>query len=97
MARVEGGRTNILGFEQLEKDILGLREQLDLTTETVVLKDQELLKLNNRYRTLRQTECHIAQNLAQEKSTNEETTGDRNALKLLMRELGGRLWSKGCR
>ena len=81
---------------RLEKEILGLREQLTRAAETVVLKDQQLTKLDNEYRALRQSERHVAQNLAQEQRSHEETKGDHNALKLLMRELGGQLWRKGC-
>ena len=62
----------------------------------MVLKDQQLIKLDNEYRALRRSERHVAQNLAQEQRAHEETKGDRNALKLLMRELGDQLWRKGC-
>ena len=62
----------------------------------MVLKDQQLIKLDNKYRALRRSEPHVAQNLAQEQTAHEETKGDRNALKLLIRELGGQLWRKGC-
>ena len=92
----EGGEKTSSDVERLEKEILGLREQLTRTAETVVLKDQKLTKLNNEYRALRRSERQVAQNLAQEQRAHEETKGDRNALKLLMRELGGQLWRKGC-
>ena len=62
----------------------------------MVLKDQQLIKLDNEYRALRRSERHVAQNLAQEQRAHEETKVDRNGLKLLMRELGGQLWRKGC-
>ena len=62
----------------------------------MVLKDQQLIKLDNDYRALRRGERDVTQNLAQEQRAHEERKGDRNALKLLMRELGGQLWRKGC-
>ena len=92
----EGGEKTSSDVERLEKEILGLREQLTRAAETVVLKDQQLIKLDTEYRALCRSERHVAQNLAQEQRAHEETKGDRNALKLLMRELGGQLWRKGC-
>ena len=92
----EGGEKTSSDVERLEKEILGLREQLTRTAETVVLKEQQLIKLDNQYRALRRSEHPVAQNLAQEQRAHEETKGDRNALKLLMPELGGQLWRKGC-
>ena len=92
----EGGEKTSSDVERLEKEILGLREQLTRAAETVVSKDQQLIKLDNDYRALRRSERHVAQNLAQEQRAHEETKGDRNALKLMMRELGGQLWRKGC-
>ena len=49
----EGGEKTSLDVERLEKKVLVLREQLDRTAETVVLKDQQLIKLDNDYRALR--------------------------------------------
>ena len=92
----ERGEKTSSDIERLEKEILELREQLTRAAETVVLKDQQLIKLDNEYRALRQSKCHVAQNLAQEQRAHEETKGDRNELKLLIRELGGQLWRKGC-
>ena len=92
----EGAEKTSSDVERLEKEILGLREQLTRAAETVVSKDQQLIKLDNDYRALRRSERHVAQNLAQEQRAHEETKGDRNALKLMMRELGGQLWRKGC-
>ena len=77
-------------------EILGLREQLTRAAETVVLKDQQLIKLDNDYRALRGSERHVTEELAREQRAHEETKVDRNGLKLLMRELGGQLWRKGC-
>ena len=82
--------------EGLEKEILGLREQLTRAAETVVLKDQQLIKLDNDYRALRRSEHQVTQELAREQRAYEETKVDRNALELMMRELGGQLWKKGC-
>ena len=92
----ERGEKTSSDVERLEKEILGLREQLTRAAKTVVLKDQQLIRLNNEYRALRQSERNVAQNLAQEQRAHEETKGDRNALKLLMQELGGQLWRKEC-
>ena len=87
----EGGEKTSSDVECLEKEILGLQEQLSRGAETVVLKDQQLIKLDNDYRGLRQSERHVAQNLAQEQRAHEETKRDHIALKLLMWELGGQL------
>ena len=87
----EGGEKRSSDVERLEKEILVLREQLTHAAETVVLKDQQLITLDNDYRALRRSKRHVAQNLAQEQRAHEETKGDSNALKLLMRELGGQL------
>ena len=92
----EGGEKPSSDVERLEKEILGLREQLTRAAKTMVLKDQQLIKLDNEYRALRRSERHVAQNLAQEQRAHKETKVDRNGLKLLMRELGGPLWRKGC-
>ena len=91
----EGGEKTSSGVERFEKEILVLRGKLTHAGETVVLKDQQLIKLDNDYRALRRSERQVCQNLAQEQRAHEETKGDRNALKLLMRELGGQLWRKG--
>ena len=92
----EEGKKTSPDVERLEKEILGLREQLTRAAEAVVLKDQQLIKLDNEYRALRQSERHVAQNLAREQRAHEETQCDRNVHKLLMWELGGQLWRKGC-
>ena len=91
----ERGEKTSSDIEPLEKEILGLRKQLTRAAETVVSQDQQLIKLDNEYRALCRSERHVAQNLAQEQRVHEETKGDCNALKLLMRELGGQLWRKG--
>ena len=49
----EGGEKTSCDVERLEKEILGLRDQLNRAAETVVLKDQQLIKLDNDYRALR--------------------------------------------
>ena len=92
----EVGEKTLSDAERLEKEILGLWEQLTRAAETVVLKDQQLIKLDNEYRALHRSESHVSQNLAQEQRAHEETKGDPNALKLWMWELGGQLWRKGC-
>ena len=91
----EGGEKTSSDVEHLEKEIRGLREQLTRAAETVVLKDQQLMKLDNNYRALRRSECQVSQELAREQRAHEETKIDRNGLKLLMRELGRQLWRKG--
>ena len=63
----EGGEKTSSDVERLEKEILGLWEQLTHAAETVVLKDQQLIKRDNEYRALCRSERHVAQNLAQEK------------------------------
>ena len=45
----EGGEKTSSDVEQLEKEILVLQEQLNRAAETVVLKDQQLIKLDNEY------------------------------------------------
>ena len=45
----EGGEKTSSDVERLEKEILGLLEQLTHAAETVVLKDQQLNKLDNNY------------------------------------------------
>ena len=92
----EGGENTSYDVERLEKEILGPREQLTRAAETVVLKDQQLINLDKDYRALRRSERHVTQELAREQRAHEETKVDRNGLKLLMRELGGQLWRKGC-
>ena len=91
-----GGRKNILDVERLEKEILGLREQLSRIAENVVAKDQQLGKLDADYRTLRRTERHVAKELARERQAHDETKEERNGLKLMMRQVGGQLWRRGC-
>ena len=49
----EGGEKTSCDVEHLEKEIQGLREQLNRAAETVVLKDRQLIKLDNDYRALR--------------------------------------------
>ena len=90
----EGGEKTSSDVERLEKEILGLREQLSSAAETVVLKDQQLIKLDNDYRALRRSERQVSQELAREQRAHMETKVDRAGLKLLMRELGGQLWRK---
>ena len=92
----EGGEKTSSDVELLEKVLLGPWEQLTRAAETMVLKDQQPIKLDNEYRALRRSESHVAQNLAQEQRAHEETKRDRNALKLLMPDLGGQLWRQGC-
>ena len=92
----EGGEKTSSDVERLEKEILGLREQLTRAAENVVLKDKQLIKLDNEYRALRRSKRHVTQELACEHGAHEETKVDRTGLKLLMRELGGQLWRKGC-
>ena len=92
----ERGEKTSSDVESLEKEILGLRQQLNRAAETEVLKDQQLTKLDNDYRALRRRERHVAQELAREQRAHEETKEDRTALKLLIRELGGQLWRKVC-
>ena len=55
----------------------------------MVLKDQQLVKLDNDYRALRRGEHKVCQELAREQRPHKETKADRNGLKLLMWELGG--------
>ena len=92
----EGGERTSSDVEGLEKEIQGLREPMTRGAETVVLKDQQVIKLDNRYQALRRSERHVTQELVREPRAHEETKVDRNKLKLLMRELGGQLWRKGC-
>ena len=90
----EGGEKTSSDVERLEKEILRLREQLTRAAVTVVLKDQQLMKLDNDYRALRRSEHQVSQELAREQRAHEDTKVDRNGLKLLIRELGGQLWRK---
>ena len=92
----EGGEKTSSDVERQEKEILGFREQLTRAAKTVVLKDQQLIKLDNDYRALHRSERQVSQELAREQRAHEETKVDRAGLKLLMRELGGQLWRKGC-
>ena len=95
-ARGGRGRKTSSDVEQLGEEILVLQEQLNRAAETVVLKHQPLIKLDNEYRAIRRSEHQVSQELAREPRAHEETKVDRNGLKLLMRELGGQLWRKGC-
>ena len=72
----EGGEKTCSDVEHLEKEILGLQEQLPRAAETVVLKDQQLTKLDNDYRALRRSERHVAQEFAREQRAHEETQED---------------------
>ena len=45
----EGGEKTSSDVERLEKEIRGLPEQLNRAAKTVVLKDQQLIKLDNDY------------------------------------------------
>ena len=85
----DGGEKRSSDVERLEKEILGLRQQLTRAAETVVLKDQQLIKLDNDYRALRRSEHHVTQEFPCEQRAHEKTREDHTALKLLMRELGG--------
>ena len=92
----ERGEKTSSEVERLEKEILVLREQLNCAAVTVVLKEQQLIKLDNDYRALHRSESHVSQELACEQRAHEKTNVFHNELKLLMRELGGQLWRKGC-
>ena len=83
----EGGEKTSSDVERLEKEILVLWEQLNRAAETVVLKDQQLIKLDNDYRALRRSEHQVSQELAREQRAHEETKVDRAGLKLLMRDI----------
>ena len=92
----EGGEKTSADVESLEKEIVVLREQLNHAAETMVLKEQQLIKLDNHYPELHRSERHLSQELASEEWADEETKVVLNELKLLMRELGIQLWRKGC-
>ena len=92
----EGGEKTSPDLERMEKEILRVREQLTHAAETVVLKDQQLIMLDNDYRALCRSERHVTLELAREQRAYGETKVDHNGLKLLMRDLGGQLWRKGC-
>ena len=92
----EGGEKTCSDVERLEKEILGLREQLSRIAENVVAKDQQLGKLDTDYRALRRTKRHVAEELAREQRAHDETKEERNGLKLMMRQIGGQLWRRGC-
>ena len=49
----QGGEKTSSDVERLEKEIQGPREQLTRAAETVVLKDQQLIMLDNDYRAVR--------------------------------------------
>ena len=76
----EGGKKTSSDLERLEKEMRGLREQLNHAAETVVLKDQQLIKLDNDYRTLRQSERDVTQELGREQRAHEKTKVDRRNL-----------------
>ena len=95
LEREEGEKTSS-DVEHLEKEILGLREQLSRIAENVVAKDQQLGKLDADYPALRQTERHVAEELAREQRAHNEMKEERNGLKLMLRQRGGQLWSRGC-
>ena len=92
----ERGEKTSSDVERLEKEILVLAEQLNCAAEAVVSKDQQLIKLDNDYQALRRSEHQVSKELSREQRAHEETKVDRNGLKLLMWELGGELWRKGC-
>ena len=92
----EGGKITSSDVERLEKVILGVREQLSRIAENVVTKDQQLGTLEAHYRALRRTERHVAEELAREQRAHDEAKEERNGLKLMMRQLGGQLWRRGC-
>ena len=93
---VEAGEKPTSEFERLDKEVLGLREHLNRAAETLVSKDPQLIKLDNNYPALRRSERCVGQELAPEQRAPEERKAHRVGLKLLMRELGGQLWRKGC-
>ena len=95
LEREEGEKTPS-DVERLEKEILDLREQLSRIAENVVAKDQQIGKLDADYRALRRTEHHVAEELAREQRAHDETKEERNGLKLMMRQIGGQLWRRGC-
>ena len=92
----EGGEKTSSDAERLEKEILGLLEQLSRIAENVVTKDQQLGKQDANYRALRQTERHVMEELAREQRAHDETKEERNGLKLLIRQIGGQLWRRVC-
>ena len=92
----EGGEKTSSNVEQLEKEILGLREQLSRMAENVVAKDQQIGTLDADYRALRQTKRHVTEKLAREQRAHDEMKEERNGLKLMMRQIGGRLWRRRC-
>ena len=63
----ERGEKASSDVERLEKEILGLREQLTRGAETVVLKDQQLIKLDNEYRALCQANATSPKTLPKNK------------------------------
>ena len=95
LEREEGEKTSS-DVERLEKEILGLREQWSQIAQNVVAKDQWLGKFDADYRALRQTDRHVAEQLAREQRAHDETKEERNGLKLMIRQLGGPLWRRGC-
>ena len=92
----KGGKKTSSDVERLEREIQGLREQLSRIAENVVAKDQQLGKVDADYRALRRTECYVAEELAREQGAHDERKEERNELKLMMRQVGGQLWRRGC-
>ena len=95
MEREQGEKTPS-DVERLEKEILGLREQLSRIAENMVAKDQQLGKLDADYRALHRTKRYIAEELARKQRAHDETKEERNGLKLMMWQKGGQLWRRGC-
>ena len=60
----EEGEKRSSDVERLEKEILGLREQLSQIADNMVAKDQQLGKLNADYRALNRSERHFVEELA---------------------------------
>ena len=92
----EGSEKISSDVERLEKEILGLREQLSQIAENAVTKDQQLGKMDADYWALRWMKRHVAEELAREQRAHNETKGEPNGLKLMMRQLGSQLWRREC-
>ena len=60
------------------------------------LKQKQLIKLDEHYRALHRSEHHVTQEPAPEQRAYEEIKVDHNGLQLLIQQLGGKLWRKGC-
>ena len=95
LEREEGEKTcsDVEGFE---KEILGHREQQSRIAENVVAKYQQLSELDANYRVLHRTQPHVVEELAQEQRAHDETKEESNGLKLIMGQLGGQFWRRGC-